>query len=181
MTLQEKAIDFHPGKSWKQGHCTCYLRPDGSRGFQCRWDGCTVEGKACNGYCLDHFAIVMTRPLPLTFNQLREKNLSRVHHWHYGFNDQAPNQWSGGDWSNAMCGEAGETANVVKKLRRLETGVIGNGDVSKEELLEMLAMEIADTATYLDLLAAYYGIDMGEAIRKKFNIVSDKQGFPEKL
>jgi hypothetical protein len=27
------------------------------------------------------------------------------------------------DWSNAMCGEAGEAANVVKKIRWIETGL----------------------------------------------------------
>jgi hypothetical protein len=28
----------------------------------------------------------------------------------------------GDDWSNAICGEAGEVANVVKRMRRIETG-----------------------------------------------------------
>ena len=45
----------------------------------------------------------------------------------------------------------------------------------------MLANEIADVTLYLDLLADHYGIDVEAAIRRKFNIVSERQGFPERL
>jgi NTP pyrophosphatase (non-canonical NTP hydrolase) len=116
----------------------------------------------------------------LSFNELRRANEARCTRWHPGFpHDKA---WTGADWSNAMCGEAGETANVVKKLRRLETGAApGPDDPSYEALLEMLADEIADTITYADLLAAFYGIDLAEAIARKFNRVSARQGFPDRL
>jgi NTP pyrophosphatase (non-canonical NTP hydrolase) len=91
-------------------------------------------------------------------------------------------EWTGADWSNAMCGEAGETANVVKKLRRVETGTTpGPDDPPLDRLREMLAEEIADTVTYADLLAAHYGIDLAAAVADKFNRVSRRQGFPDRL
>lgn len=45
----------------------------------------------------------------------------------------------------------------------------------------MLGEELADVFLYLDLLAGYYGVDLPAAIVKKFNKVSEKQGFPERL
>lgn len=35
--------------------------------------------------------------------------------------------------------------------------------------------------TYLDLLAAYYGIDMGAAVIAKFNAISEAEGLPQRL
>jgi len=124
----------------------------------------------------------------LSFDELREANVTRCKRWHPHFlmgrdaGLSAMEEWSGADWSNAMCGEAGETANVVKKLRRIETGTDqGPDDPSPDRLREMLADEIADTVTYADLLAAHYGIDLGAAIASKFNRVSERQGFPDRL
>lgn len=113
----------------------------------------------------------------LTFAALREANASRVVRWHHA--DTEP--WTGADWSNAMCGEAGETANVVKKLRRHETGTSPQGDPEEAALRKALADEIADTVCYLDLLALHYGIDVAEAVVSKFNRVSERQDFPERL
>jgi NTP pyrophosphatase (non-canonical NTP hydrolase) len=80
-----------------------------------------------------------------------------------------------------MCGEAGEAANVVKKLRRYECGLCGVNDPSEADLRAMLTEEIADVLCYADLLATYYGIDVAAAITAKFNAVSERQGFPERL
>jgi NTP pyrophosphatase (non-canonical NTP hydrolase) len=113
------------------------------------------------------------------FNSLTAANLSRVQRWHPGFPRDAA--WTGADWSNALCGEVGEAANVVKKLRRYEEGLKGELDPSEPELLAMLAEELADVVTYLDLLAEYYGINLATAIVEKFNKVSERQGFPERL
>jgi NTP pyrophosphatase (non-canonical NTP hydrolase) len=110
---------------------------------------------------------------------VRKKNIARALRWH-----EEDSLWTGADWSNAMGGEAGEAMNVVKKIRRHETGIegrIASGIPSREELIEMLAAELADTVLYADLLAAYYGIDLGRAVIDKFNLVSAKQGFPERL
>ena len=119
--------------------------------------------------------------MSLSFDDLRAANTSRAKRWHPGFPDD--DAWTGADWSNAMCGEAGEAANVVKKLRRHECLLAGSGLALQPEegLLADLALELADTVTYLDLLAAKYGIDLGDAVARKFNIVSERQGFPERL
>lgn len=116
---------------------------------------------------------------PLTFSALSAVNVERCRRWHPGF----PNdEWTGGDWAAAMCGEAGESANVVKKLRRVETAKRGRPtEAETAPLVAKLALELADTVIYLDLLAAYYGIDLGAAVREKFNIVSAEYGFPEML
>jgi len=91
-------------------------------------------------------------------------------------------EWSGADWSNAMCGEAGEAANVVKKLRRHETHTgTSYNTPPPDELLTALAEELADVVTYCDLLAHHYGIDLAAAVIAKFNRVSAAQDFPERL
>lgn len=115
----------------------------------------------------------------LTFAALRAQNAKRTGRWHPGF--PVDDEWSGADWSNAMCGEAGEAANIVKKLRRHETGLRGVFDKPRAELLEALAHELADIIIYADLLAQKYGIDLAAAVAEKFNVVSERQGFPERL
>lgn len=116
---------------------------------------------------------------PLSFTDLHGPNVARAQRWHPGF----PNDgWTGGDWAAAMCGEAGEAANAVKKLRRIETNKIGRPSESETApLVASLADELADTIIYLDLLAAFYGVDLPAAIRTKFNAVSEQYGFPEVL
>ena len=121
------------------------------------------------------------RSVELSFDALRRVNVARCRRWHPGFSSGA-DAWSGADWSNAMCGEAGEAANVVKKLRRIETDAApGPDDPGAGQLVQMLADEIADTVIYADLLAAYYGIDLAAAVVGKFNRISARQGFPERL
>jgi len=70
-------------------------------------------------------------------------------------------------WGNAMAGECGEACNVVKKIDR---------DGDSPELREKLSEELADVVTYADLLAARFGIDLGAAVIKKFNMVTDRRG-----
>lgn len=118
--------------------------------------------------------------MSLTFEQFTEVNVARAKRWHPGFPEDSA--WTGADWSNALCGEAGELANVVKKLRRLEVGVdAGPDDGTREALLAQLADEIADVYTYLDLLAVYYDVDLVDALVRKFNRVSERQGMPERI
>jgi NTP pyrophosphatase (non-canonical NTP hydrolase) len=110
-------------------------------------------------------------------SQLREVNTARCARWH----GPGTEPWSGADWSNAMCGEAGEAANVVKKLRRWETGTGAKDAPDPQTLREMLGEELADTIIYADLLAAHYEIDLRGAIVLKFNSVSAREGFTETL
>src|SRR5688572_30842112 len=94
----------------------------------------------------------------LTFARLRKKNVERCNK---DF-PQCLKEWSPSDWMCALTGEVGESANLIKKQRR--------GDkIDKKEI----AYELADAMTYLDLLAARLGIDLGAAVVEKFNIVSN--------
>lgn len=115
----------------------------------------------------------------ITFNQVTDVNAKRANRWHPGFPNDG--DWSGADWSNAMQGEAGEAGNVVKKLRRIETGIHSENNPPKEELLKKLGKEIGDTYIYLDLLATYYGLDIQTCVVEAFNEVSRREGFPERL
>lgn len=113
----------------------------------------------------------------LSFSALREVNVTRCQRWH----PPGSVPWTAADWSNATCGEAGELANVVKKIRRHETGAVNEGDPSLEALKAMAAEELADVVIYCDLLADYLKVDLGAAVKAKFNKVSMKYGFPERL
>jgi NTP pyrophosphatase (non-canonical NTP hydrolase) len=115
----------------------------------------------------------------LTFADVTAANRSRASRWHPGYPDDA--DWTVADWSNAMCGEAGELANVIKKLRRYEFGLRGAGDPTEDDLRAMAAKEVADVYLYLDLLATKLGVDLPAAVVAKFNEVSERQGFPERL
>src|SRR5437773_11859063 len=97
----------------------------------------------------------------LSFYQLRSLNVERAKLWHPGF--PGDDTWTLADWSNAMCGEAGEAANIVKKIRRWETNLHGADQKTIGELVPLLADEIADVVCYLDLLAAKAAINMGMA------------------
>lgn len=130
---------------------------------------------------------------------LAEVNAERCRRWH----PPTSEPWSLADWSNAMCGEAGEAANMVKKLRRIETGTdVGPWSVphatiagrtvpldrgSQSRILAKgIGLELADVVIYADLLAQeltakYGGYNLSNLIATKFNAVSHREGFPEQL
>jgi NTP pyrophosphatase (non-canonical NTP hydrolase) len=112
----------------------------------------------------------------LSFERLRVLGLSRCSRWHPG----GVTDWSLSDWGVAAGGEMGEALNVIKKMNRDRDQIVGNTQTDAE-LRTSLAEEIADTVIYLDLLAARAGIDLAKAITAKFNKVSKKNGFPERL
>ncbi len=114
----------------------------------------------------------------LTFQKLRETNLSRATKWHGG---DGISSWSLSDWLTALVGELGEAANIIKKLNRERDSIQGNTAEQRATLADDLADEIADTMIYLDLLAARAGIDLEQVVRNKFNATSIKQGFTERL
>ncbi len=112
----------------------------------------------------------------LSFAQLREANLARQREV---FHDN----WTPTDWACAMAGECGETCNEVKKLRRLGPTPEEISDVNTAsgrfvlaDAKKKIGDELADTIIYADLLAHRLGIDLGEAIAKKFNEVSARVG-----
>jgi NTP pyrophosphatase (non-canonical NTP hydrolase) len=119
----------------------------------------------------------------LTFDDLREKNRTRCLRWHPNGGVTA---WSASQWGIAMAGEAGEVCNAIKKLNRIEDGINNQSTHSKqvdtkEEAIIEIGQEIADTIIYLDLLAQSLGLDVQQEVTKKFNRVSERYGFPERL
>ena len=68
-------------------------------------------------------------------------------------------------------GEAGEVLNEIKKLERERMGIAGG----KTEL-EGLKEELADVLICADLIAMDLGIDLSDAVEKKFNGTSEKFG-----
>lgn len=117
----------------------------------------------------------------LTFDRLRAVNVRRCVSPD-GFN-HALASWSPAEWTNALCGEAGEAANIAKKIIRIRDGVAGNKEVDRDryELVRRLAREVADTVIYADLALAREGFDLGETIREVFNAKSIEIGSPERL
>jgi NTP pyrophosphatase (non-canonical NTP hydrolase) len=116
----------------------------------------------------------------LSFKELTEQSVRRAARWHPGFPEK--HNWTLGDWGNAMAGEAGEACNVIKKIRRVETDMQRrDSEGDPIDLRDKLARELADVIIYADLIAAQCGIDLSNAIRLKFNEVSDQYGFPERL
>lgn len=109
----------------------------------------------------------------LTFNDLRRANIRRLPQFKNANGELAHSEpdgsdWSDAEWLQAVVGELGEFANVRKKLLR--------GDLTREQALPMLRDELADVVCYLDILAFRLGVDLGEAVRDKFNRVSTRVG-----
>lgn len=111
------------------------------------------------------------------FEYIQRVNVERCQHWHPG----GLEEWSTLEWAAAMCGEAGEAANVAKKIKRVDSDMANAGGQTREKLVDDLAWEIADTFLYLQLLAARENINLYDAIQKKFNHTSEVYGFPERL
>lgn len=116
----------------------------------------------------------------LYFDYVTKINTARCKEWH-GSEWPEVDPWNLADWSNAMLGEAGEAANIVKKLRRAETGLNSKTQRSNSDLIAKLGEELADTFFYLDLLATRAGIYLPRTLVTKFNAVSNREGFPHRL
>lgn len=105
----------------------------------------------------------------MTFAALRAANVARLPRFKNRKGEPAHSQPDGSDWalstwSNAVLGELGELANLIKKVER--------GDLTLDEARADLAKECADVATYLDILAFRLGVDLGQVVVDKFNEVS---------
>lgn len=108
----------------------------------------------------------------LTFETLRAANLSRRKLWM----GKMVKSWTLSDWGVAMAGEAGEACNVIKKINRVRSKIVGSEE-GIPELLEDLKNKLADIVIYIDLLAASENIDLAEAIVHKYNEVSKRHNF----
>ena len=117
----------------------------------------------------------------MELSHITEVNVQRCYRWHNGTIVTKGGNWTLADWSNALAGEVGELCNVIKKIRRVETNATNRLDPEMPELLQMAADEYADVFFYLDLLAEALGINRELALKSKFDRVSVKQEFPERL
>ena len=109
----------------------------------------------------------------LTFADLREANIARLPLFKNRRGQPAHSQPDGSDWAlsawcNAVTGELGELANLIKKVER--------GDFTLDEARADIGRELADVQTYLDILAFRAGLDLGAVTIQKWNEVSDRIG-----
>lgn len=114
--------------------------------------------------------------LPLNFDQIRKANLTRLPLFKNRIGGPAHEKpdgsdWSLSDWTTALVGEVGEFASKVKRIR--------SGDTPFDQAaIEYLTKELADIFSYTDLLAIQLRVNLGEAVRLKFNEVSQRLNIP---
>ena len=107
----------------------------------------------------------------LTFNTLREANIERLKEPKY---DKCQAEWSTAHWMQALVGEVGELANILKKIDR---GDYLDAPLYKHvEIKRSIENELADIQCYLDLLALKLKVDLGESTIDKFNVISERIG-----
>lgn len=111
----------------------------------------------------------------LSFENLRRANTLRLPTFKNRRGEPAHSEPDGSDWAlstwcNAVLGELGELANLIKKVER--------GDMTLDEARADLGRECADVVTYLDILAFRIGVDLGRETVSKFNEVSRRVGSP---
>lgn len=103
----------------------------------------------------------------LTFSKFQELNKNRCNTVFHKENEW----WAPELWGLAICGEAGELANLLKKVVR--------GDFTLEERREEIEDEIADVLTYCDLLTTRIGSSTETILMRKFNKVSARAGYQQ--
>ena len=101
----------------------------------------------------------------ITFNVLREANRRRQQEW--PGNDKADLAFR----AIELAGEAGEVSEAIKKFLRAQRGIKGSTATRDD-----VAQEMGDLLVSLDLLADALGINLGDAVRRKFNATSEKYG-----
>ena len=123
-------------------------------------------------------AVIVGERRGLAFDTLRVSNVARSIKWH----PKGLSSWSPSDWLVAAMGELGELAGEVKMSNRERDGLPGNKEeITPEERKHRMANEAADVVMYLDLFCAERGIDLGAAVVRKFNEVSVRVGFPDRI
>lgn len=122
---------------------------------------------------MERLRAIVDKP-PLTFDAFRAANVARCLKWH----PAGIASWSPSDWITAVMGELGELASLLKMRNRERDGLPGNKFSPTQK---QIADELADVFTYLDLLAEVLGVNMAQAAVEKFNEVSVRVGFPDRL
>ncbi|MGL3208717.1 MazG-like family protein [Bradyrhizobium sp. BR 1433] len=116
--------------------------------------------------------------MSLTFDALRGANVARLPQFKNSRGGPAHSEADGSDWClaqwcNAVLGELGEAASIIKKIER--------GDMTLDEARPALSREFADVQIYLDILAFRAGVDLGNATLQKWNEVSERVGATVRL
>lgn len=121
----------------------------------------------------------------LTIEEVVNTSIERAKRWHGG----SVNSWTTLEWAGAMCGEAGETANAAKKLKRLIDEMPSINEASRhyldqDEAKKQVAKEVCDTILYAVLVAASVGLDGKQVTAYLVDVFNQKSidyGFPERL
>ena len=108
--------------------------------------------------------------MSVSFNDLREANIARKKEW--PGDDSCDLEFTAIEFA----GEAGELMESLKKFLRGQRGIKG----STANIAD-IADEMGDVLVALDLLANMLGIDLGNAVRHKFNKTSKKYGLETRL
>lgn len=114
----------------------------------------------------------------LDFAVLRQANMARLPLFKNAKGEPAHSRPDGSDWPlsqwmNAVLGELGEAANIIKKIER--------GDFTLEQGRHLLGRELADVQTYLDIISFRAGIDLGIFTMTKWNEKSAQVNCPLRL
>jgi hypothetical protein len=119
----------------------------------------------------------------LTFEDFRKANMTRqpVFRNRRGGLSQCEN-WTWSDWAVAIMGEFGEFCNELKKHNRgdYDDEPLGDAELLDKEVLEKMHNELADTFSYLDILAAKLGFTEVHLV-KKWNEISERIGYEGRL
>ncbi len=146
--------------------------------FHMNGDWCVDRATAVSNFASALRAILArdreTRGEGLDLAEFSRANRARANRWH----PKGLESWSPSDWLTAVTGELGELASLIKMRNRERDGLVGN---KFSPTMKQVADEIADVLTYLDLLAASLGVDLGRATAMKFNEVSERVDFPERV
>lgn len=116
----------------------------------------------------------------MNLSEFQKINAARATRWHQG----DLNHWTLLEWAGAMCGEAGEAANVAKKIRRITIGLpnkeSGLTDGDLDGLRTKFGKEVADTIIYGLICLSAIDFDATEVIAAVFDHKSMEYGFPER-
>ena len=116
----------------------------------------------------------------MNIDEFQKINAIRAKRWH---NDEKTN-WNLLEWAGAMCGEAGEAANIAKKIRRIEMELPNKqAGISIEDYPEyrfQLGREIADTIIYGLIILSELNLDTSTVLAEVFDKKSIEYGFPER-
>lgn len=112
----------------------------------------------------------------MNLREIQAINAHRAVKWHKG----GLNEWTLLEWTGALCGEAGEAANVAKKIRRLQLG-LPNKEAGLDVLKIKLGKEVCDTIIYGLIILSALGQDAEILMAEVFNQKSIEYGFPDRL